>query len=343
MSPYQIVIASSTARGTKCAQSLFNSPLFEIAAVLTPQPRPIGRHQILTLNPLHNFATQNNLPTLLIDKKLTEQQTALSNLAFDFLLVVDFGYFIPNWLLTLPKIAPVNIHPSALPKYRGASPGQFTLLFGDQTSAVSLIIVSDKMDRGDVIAQLPFAVNANWNADAYYQFAFDLISPQLPTLLDNFATHKITATPQEITSPTPLARQLGKNDAFVNWQTVTYSANISEPKNNLDVSVQYIKSCENDILTYKNNHKQSEYNTESNEPAPLLTALLADTPPTTHAAILERACRAFSPWPHLWTIYHGKRLQIISCHLNEKTGALVLDKVKIEGKSEQNFSDIIRL
>jgi methionyl-tRNA formyltransferase len=68
------------------------------------------------------------------------------------LLVVDFGYLIPTWLLQLPAIAPLNIHPSELPKWRGSSPGQFALLFknlGRETTqtAVTLMVMNEGLDQ----------------------------------------------------------------------------------------------------------------------------------------------------------------------------------------------------
>jgi methionyl-tRNA formyltransferase len=137
----------------------------------------------------------------------------------DFLLVVDFGYYIPDWLIHFPRQLAINVHPSALPQYRGASPGQYVIKNGDSTSAVSLITLAAAMDAGDLLAQIPFAVCPTWTTSDYYTYAFQLITCGSPSCLahtlTNFTTGAITMTPQ-IGAPT-FAPKITKADAFIPW------------------------------------------------------------------------------------------------------------------------------
>src|SRR5258708_7726522 len=124
MSKYRIAIAGSTQHTVQCAEALFASPEFEITWILTPQPRLLGRKQILTKNPLHLFAEEHHVPLILLENTIDAAiqhriLTMNSAQAVDFLLVIDFGYLIPDWLLDLPAIAPLNVHLSALPAGRG--------------------------------------------------------------------------------------------------------------------------------------------------------------------------------------------------------------------------------
>ncbi len=208
---YTFILASTTQYGVLCAQQLIQAG-FTCVAIITPPARPVGRQQILQPTASEIFAQENHLPLFFNDKKLTPAFIA-SLPACDFLLVIDFGYFIPEALTALPKYLAFNIHPSALPKYRGSSPGQAVILAGDATSAVSFIQISPVMDAGDLLAQIPFTVSPTWNKTQYYDFAFALAAQKLPALLSDFALGKIALTPQHGT-PT-LAPRLARADGFI--------------------------------------------------------------------------------------------------------------------------------
>lgn len=292
---HTIAIAGSTQRTAQVARTLSNDPRFSVALIVTPQPREVGRKKVLTNNPLHQFAESDDIPTVLVDKKLDVEvrekiESHFQKTPFDFLLVVDFGFLVPKWLLELPKIAPLNIHPSLLPRWRGASPGQYVLLHGETESAVTLMIMNERMDEGPILAQLPFAVKPTWTQTEYYQHAFDLICEQLGNLIVQFAQGKITPQTQPAESPTVTADRLSKEVSFRDWAVIQ-------------------------------------------------EAMIAGT----QAVELERACRAYSPWPKLWTLIPTaqgeKRLIIHRCSIDEN-GKLFLDEVQLEGKTKTSWSEV---
>jgi len=81
----------------------------------------------------------------------------------DVLVCVAYGKILPSALLTGPRLAALNIHPSALPRYRGATPMQAALLAGDEATAISIIWMSDRMDAGDIALQTPAAIEPDDN------------------------------------------------------------------------------------------------------------------------------------------------------------------------------------
>lgn len=313
--PLSIIVAGSTKYTLKCAISLQNIPGFRITAVITPSPKPVGRKQILTKNPLHAWADEEKLPTVLINQKIdTEVQQQLTQLPKpDFLLVVDFGYFIPDWLLSFPKLAPVNVHPSQLPRWRGSSPGQFAILFAEQTSAVTVMIVNQKMDQGAILKQIPLQVGDKWTQQKYYEQSFELASQNLPLVLENFANHKITPQPQPEKSPTPAARRLGKADSFVPWSVISGLMQGAQP-NPKDLS---------ELMQTALPHHKSMAN------------------------LIEAGVRAFSGWPGVWTEIPtqsdgqtaSKRMKILEVEIggSHETGSgntnpyLILKTVHIAG------------
>jgi len=315
---YRLGIAGSTKQTVMMAATMAADPRFEISFTLSPSPRPIGRKRELQKNPLQVWSEKKQIPAVVLEQKiLPELRSELEQFgAIDLLLVVDFGYLIPKWLLDYPKIAPLNIHPSALPKWRGSSPGQFVLLHqklvdDSANSAITLMVMDQALDQGPVIAQLPFVVKTDWTQGDYYQHAFNLLAPQLADLVADFATGKLLAQVQPLESPTSIARRLVKTDSFVAFENLR-----------------------------KLMEKSEKLVSPPTEQASLLTEMLGDQKlcPTREAQIqlIHNACRAFAPWPGLWTLVKTnqgeKRLKILSCHLEENR--LVLDEVQSEGKEK---------
>ena len=123
----------------------------EIMAVFTRAPKPVGRKQILTPSPVHEWANANNLT---VHTNINEY-----NYSPDMIVVVSYGVILrDNVLSSAPCI---NIHPSHLPKYRGPSPIRSAIYNGDKTSAVCLMDVTAELDAGDVHICREFEIGEN--------------------------------------------------------------------------------------------------------------------------------------------------------------------------------------
>lgn len=321
MKKIRVGLVGSTERTQICGQALQQSQLTEVCWLLSPAPKPVGREQIVQANPVHRWANENDVPTVSvtekIDQSLLQQLHAIQTDRPDFLLVVDFGYLVPDWLLKLPRFLPLNIHPSALPEWRGSSPGQFVLLFGEEESAVSLIAMSENFDQGPILAQLPFQVDKTWTQSEYYQHAFNLMANQLPKILVDIAQKKITATHQPTASPTPIARKLTKDDAFIPWPILEKAMATQNPS-----------SVEFDQLAQQ-------------LPKLLQTALAAQIQ-SNHplAKLVEAAIRAFQPWPEAWTMLPTTKGEVRTKLLKASIGAqgeLRLEKIQKAGQTAKNW------
>ena len=82
----------------------------------------------------------------------------VAELAPDVVVVASYGQFLRAPLLAVPRLGTINVHPSLLPKYRGASPIQWALANGDTVTGVSVLRVTPRMDAGDILAQEPAAI-----------------------------------------------------------------------------------------------------------------------------------------------------------------------------------------
>lgn len=311
---YTVGVAGSTQHTRICAEALRASGQFEILWVLTPPPQPVGRKQILTKNPLQLWAEEHHFPVVFVEGKLRPELQDQLEPQPDFLLVVDFGYLVPQWLLAWPQIAPLNIHPSLLPRWRGSSPGQFVMLYGEKTSAVTIMIMGEGLDTGPLLWQEEFAVEPSWTQTEYYQHSFELAARTLPQVMQEVAAGTRPPTPQPTESPTPIAKRFKKDDGFISWETLTAAAGLPETHN---PEVQ--------------DHQTSQL-------------LLEVQQSTRHSwpEVIANAVQGLSPWPGVWTylptIKGLKRMKVLSVH---KLGDRIsLERVQIEGQQPALWNEV---
>ncbi len=125
---------------------------YEIMAVITTPDEPTGRKQILTPPSVKIVAQKLGL------KILQPKSLKIENLKFkipdaDVGVIASYGKIIPLEILNQPKYGFINIHPSLLPKYRGPSPIQYTLLNGDEETGVTIMKVDAQVDHGLILAK----------------------------------------------------------------------------------------------------------------------------------------------------------------------------------------------
>jgi methionyl-tRNA formyltransferase len=311
---YTVGIAGSTDHTRICAEALRASGQFHISWVVTPPPQPIGRKQLLTKNPLQIWAEEHRFPVVHVEGKLSSDLQGQLQPRPDFLLVVDFGYLVPKWLLEWPVIAPLNIHPSLLPKWRGSSPGQFVLLSGEKESAVTIMIMGAGLDTGPLLWQGSFPVKEGWTQSEYYQESFTLAAAALPQVMRDLAAGSLKAVPQPAESPTPIAKRFKKEDGFVAWSVVTDITGLP-PSSSAEIA---------------------EHHT-----SPLLEEVARFTK-LSWVQVINNAIHGLSPWPGVWTFLPTpkgiKRMKLLASHVeNEK---LTLDQVQIEGQTASTWNEV---
>jgi len=126
----------------------------EVVAVVTQPDRPRGRGLRVEPPPVAVAATQYALdvrqPASIRDPEFLE---ALRALAPDLLVVVAYGRFIPELALAVSRLRGINLHPSLLPRYRGAAPIPRAIAAGERETGVTVLHLSEEMDAGDIIVQ----------------------------------------------------------------------------------------------------------------------------------------------------------------------------------------------
>ena len=121
--------------------------------IVTTPDRPVGRKLIITPPPMKIWADKNQIKTLQPEKLDEDFVDKLKLENWDLFIVAAYGKIIPQTILNLPKYGTLNVHPSLLPKYRGATPIHSAILAGEKETGVSLILMDEKMDHGAIVAQ----------------------------------------------------------------------------------------------------------------------------------------------------------------------------------------------
>lgn len=126
----------------------------EVLAVTTQPDRPAGRGQKRTPPPVKVAAQDLNLPVL---QPLTAKDESflskVEELHPEIIVVAAYGQFLPERLLSLPPRGAINLHPSLLPKYRGAAPIHWAIIQGEAVTGVTIMLVSKGMDAGPILLQ----------------------------------------------------------------------------------------------------------------------------------------------------------------------------------------------
>jgi len=198
-------------------QKLLKLPDFEISAVVSKIDKPVGRDQKIISNPVVAFAKQNNLNLIQIEEFTQNVRSTIKDLNPDLGLCVAFGppYFDQE-LIDIPKFKIINIHPSPLPKYRGATPGPWQIINGETKSNVTFFQIDILPDHGPIIGQLPFDISSTETSTTFYQKAFNLAAEQLETILKNYISKPNNLIIQDHSQKTYFPK-FTKETAQINW------------------------------------------------------------------------------------------------------------------------------
>jgi methionyl-tRNA formyltransferase len=128
--------------------------MFRVVGVVTRPDQPRGRRLQMEPSEVGAVAARHSIPTLKPIKIRTAEFTReLKSFEPDLLVVAAYGRILPDSILALPKIAPINVHASLLPRYRGASPIEGAILAGDKETGVTIMRIVEKMDAGPAYLQ----------------------------------------------------------------------------------------------------------------------------------------------------------------------------------------------
>ncbi|MCH7483549.1 MAG: methionyl-tRNA formyltransferase [Chloroflexi bacterium] len=195
---------------------------YEVSAVFTQPDRPAGRGRTSTAPPVKAAAEGLGLPVhqpaSLKDSGVVEQLRAL---APELIVGVAYGQLIVPQVLAIPPRGVLNVHPSLLPRWRGASPVAAAIVAGDEETGVTIMLMDEGLDSGPILSQRVRTISPTDTAgsltEALAEEGADLLADTLPRWLAG----EIDPQPQDESRAT-VCRQLRKADGLIDWtQTAT--------------------------------------------------------------------------------------------------------------------------
>ncbi len=282
-------------------------------AVITQPPRPVGRKQILTKTPVQLWAEERDIPVISFESDadkpwlFADEEAVVNTLSTykpDLLISASYGQKIPIRSIQTATFGGINVHPSLLPRWRGADPVPWTIISGDQQTGVSVVTLSERFDLGSIIAQKKCIVPETESADPLrarlFELGAQLLLDTIPMVLNGSAEPV-----RENSSHEPYARKLKREDGFIPWPLLeAASAGKDIPREEREGLIQTIT-----------------------DPLPIA---------------LARMARALIPWPGVWTTvedpasgYFGKRLKVLETALVH--GVCSIQTVQPEGKQPMTW------
>ena len=192
---------------------------YKPSLVVSKPDKPKGRGLKLLSTEVSLFAQEKGIPLIkpgdlkdkVIEKKLLEEKA-------DFFLVADYGIIIPSFVLDTPKIHSLCVHPSLLPRYRGPSPIEYSLMNGDSVTGVTIFEINKSVDAGDIISQKTVNIEPEEDYLMLRQRLAEQGAMLLVDTLKSINKREYSLTSQDETLVT-MTYKLKKEDGQINWNS----------------------------------------------------------------------------------------------------------------------------
>ncbi len=191
--------------------------LADALLVVSAPDRPAGRRLRSRPSPVAALARERGL-TLVTPARLRsdEGRGALAAFRPDGLLLVAYGQLVPSDLLAMGSRPPLNVHPSLLPRHRGAAPVAGTILAGDAEAGVSLMVMTAALDAGPIVAQWRVPLEGREETPDLEARLADLAATQVAGLLGDWRDGVLHPVPQDESKAT-VVHAFIRDDGWIDW------------------------------------------------------------------------------------------------------------------------------
>lgn len=190
----------------------------QVVGVFTQPDRPKGRGKKLAPPPVKEKALAFGLEVFQPEKiKTADAVTCLKALSPDLIIVVAYGQILSNEILALPPEGCINVHASLLPKLRGASPINWSIVTGEEKTGVTTMYMSQGLDEGDMLCKIEVEIGADTTAGQLHDLLMEKGSLVLEETIEKVKSGTVVRTPQDhgISNYAPiLKREMG----CVDWE-----------------------------------------------------------------------------------------------------------------------------
>jgi methionyl-tRNA formyltransferase len=196
---------------------VLNWPGGEVVAVYTQPDRPSGRGRKLKASPVKELALEKKIQVFQPENFRSDHETdKLASLRPDYLLVAAYGLILPEKVLAIPLVMPINVHASLLPEYRGAAPIQRALINGRKITGISIMLMTKGLDSGPVILQRSRKIDIYDTAGKLHQDLAHMGGQMLVEVLEDLEKGTVKPAGQDEQKAT-YAPKLSKKDSLIDW------------------------------------------------------------------------------------------------------------------------------
>src|SRR6202051_2460517 len=150
----RIVFCGTPAFAVPTLKTILSDPSHTVVAVITQPDRPRGRGQEISFSPVKEAALEAGIPVRQPVKiRAPEARDLLQTFEPECFVIIAYGQIIPAGLLPISRCGWINLHPSLLPKYRGAAPINWAIANGETQTGCTVFQIASKMDAGPIFAQ----------------------------------------------------------------------------------------------------------------------------------------------------------------------------------------------
>ena len=189
----------------------------EVLAVVTQPDRPRGRGQRVVPTPVKEWAEGKGIPVLEPQGLKGPFLEEVRGIGPEAIVVAAYGRILPSELLRLPPLGCINVHPSLLPKYRGAAPVNWAIIRGEIETGVTTFLMDERMDSGPILLQRRVRIGEGETASELLGRLAELGAELLLETLKRWRRGEIEPRPQREEEAT-FAPKLRKEDGLIDWK-----------------------------------------------------------------------------------------------------------------------------
>lgn len=217
ITPLKIIFAGTPEFASVALETLIKSP-HHILAVYTQPDRRAGRGLKLKPSPVKKLALKNNIPIYQpASLKDPKEQALLASFNADVMVVAAYGMLLPPAVLRIPHMGCINIHPSLLPRWRGAAPIQRTIFSGDRLTGVTVMQMDEGLDTGPILLQHQYVLDYDETSQTLHDKLAKMGADSLVETLELLAQGKIQRKAQDNSLAT-YASKITKEEALIDWR-----------------------------------------------------------------------------------------------------------------------------
>ena len=187
----------------------------QVVAVFTQPDKPQGRKQILCAPPVKEKAVELDIPVYQPEKlRAPEVVELIKSLEPDIIVVAAYGRILSKDALNAPRYGCINVHASLLPKYRGASPIQWSIINDDEETGITIMRMDEGLDTGDIILQEKIKILPEDTADTLFERMANLGGPLALKAIDEIeaGTAIYTKQGEEASYVKMIKKEMGEID-----------------------------------------------------------------------------------------------------------------------------------